>query len=589
MSHQAVVCTRQGIFMGFVSRFRIGTRLAMGFGLMLLLIAGMIVSSYGALQRIGAENSQLIDQELVKVSAVAVIDTTTRANGLNTTELLLVEPAQLPVIQARMQQNRLAIDEALKTLDRLVVKPEGRAALSELQTARAAYVASFAKIAPLVQAGQIDEARQLVHKETLPALGRLQQPIDTLRQLQDTLAQQHGAAVTAGITSARNLMLVLGGAALVLGLVASALLARSIVLPLRNGVVVANRIAAGDLTQTVEASGKDEVADLLRAIGTMQAGLRQLVAQVHQGVEHVGSASSQIASANKDLSGRTEAQASALEQSAAAMEELTSAIAINADNAQEARTLAVNASTVAEAGGETVGSVVRTMRSIDESSRRIGEIIGVIDGIAFQTNILALNAAVEAARAGEQGRGFAVVAGEVRSLAQRSAEAAKEIKGLISTSVEKVGEGTQLVHNAGAAMQNIVSSVQKVTEVIAHIASSAREQSDGIALVNDAIAQLDQATQQNAALVEESAAAAESLREQADRMKQAVAVFKLAGSSYQAAAVQSVAPRAVAVPAAIKATAKAAPARQLAARASGPKMGQAPAQPAADNGDWESF
>ena len=216
MSHQAVVCTRQGIFMGFVSRFRIGTRLAMGFGLMLLLIAGMIVSSYGALQRIGAENSQLIDQELVKVSAVAVIDTTTRANGLNTTELLLVEPAQLPVIQARMQQNRLAIDEALKTLDRLVVLPQGRAALSELQTARAAYVASFAKIAPLVQAGQIDEARQLVHKETLPALGRLQQPIDTLRQLQDTLAQQHGAAVTAGITSARNLMLVLGGAALVL-------------------------------------------------------------------------------------------------------------------------------------------------------------------------------------------------------------------------------------------------------------------------------------------------------------------------------------------------------------------------------------
>jgi len=534
MSHQAVVCTRQGIFMGFVSRFRIGTRLAMGFGLMLLLIAGMIVSSYGALQRIGAENSQLIDQELVKVSAVAVIDTTTRANGLNTTELLLVEPAQLPVIQARMQQNRLAIDEALKTLDRLVVKPEGRAALSELQTARAAYVASFAKIAPLVQAGQIDEARQLVHKETLPALGRLQQPIDTLRQLQDTLAQQHGAAVTAGITSARNLMLVLGGAALVLGLVASALLARSIVLPLRNGVVVANRIAAGDLTQTVEASGKDEVADLLRAIGTMQAGLRQLVAQVHQGVEHVGSASSQIASANKDLSGRTEAQASALEQSAAAMEELTSAIAINADNAQEARTLAVNASTVAEAGGETVGSVVRTMRSIDESSRRIGEIIGVIDGIAFQTNILALNAAVEAARAGEQGRGFAVVASEVRSLAGRSAEAARQIKQLVAASMEQVNSGTALADQAGHAMTDVVGAIKRVSQLVVDISTAMREQSTGVGQVGEAIAQLDQTTQQNAALVEETAAASQSLDDQARSLVASVALFRIDAAAQMA-------------------------------------------------------
>jgi methyl-accepting chemotaxis protein len=534
MSHQAVVCTRQGIFMGFVSRFRIGTRLAMGFGLMLLLIAGMIVSSYGALQHIGAENSQLIDQELVKVSAVAVIDTTTRANGLNTTELLLVEPAQLPVIQARMQQNRLAIDEALKTLDRLVVKPEGRAALSELQTARAAYVASFAKIAPLVQAGQIDEARQLVHNETLPALGRLQQPIDTLRQLQDTLAQQHGAAVTAGITSARNLMLVLGGVALVLGLVASALLARSIVLPLRNGVVVANRIAAGDLTQTVEASGKDEVADLLRAIGTMQAGLRQLVAQVHQGVEHVGSASSQIASANKDLSGRTEEQASALEQSAAAMEELTSAIAINADNAQEARTLAVNASTVAEAGGETVGSVVRTMRSIDESSRRIGEIIGVIDGIAFQTNILALNAAVEAARAGEQGRGFAVVASEVRSLAGRSAEAARQIKQLVAASMEQVNSGTALADQAGHAMTDVVGAIKRVSQLVVDISTAMREQSTGVGQVGEAIAQLDQTTQQNAALVEETAAASQSLDDQARSLVASVALFRIDAAAQMA-------------------------------------------------------
>ena len=333
--------------------------------------------------------------------------------------------------------------------------------------------------------------------------------------------------MTAGITSARNLMLVLGGAAMLLGLVASALLARSIVRPLKAGVAVADRIAAGDLTQTVDASGHDEVADLLRALGSMQAGLRQLVAQVHQGVEHVGSASSQIASANKDLSGRTEAQASALEQSAAAMEELTSAIAINADNAQQARALAMNASTAAEAGGETVGSVVRTMRSIDESSRRIGEIIGVIDGIAFQTNILALNAAVEAARAGEQGRGFAVVASEVRALAGRSAEAARQIKQLIGASMDQVNSGTALADQAGHAMTDVVGAIKRVSQLVVDIATAMQEQSTGVGQVGEAIAQLDQTTQQNAALVEETAAASQSLDEQARHLVASVALFRI--------------------------------------------------------------
>ena len=251
--------------MGWVARWRIGARLAMGFGLLLLLIAALIGSSYRSLQDIGEENRQLLEQELVKVAAVSVIDTATRANGLATSELLLVAPQQVPEVQARINANRVRIDEALQTLDRLVTRPEGRAALVQLRTARAAYVASCSKIPPLVLADQLEQARQRVRDDTLPALGRLQAPIDTLRQLQESLAQAHGQAVTDGIGEARTLLVVLGTAALLLGCVASVVLARSIVRPLRNGVAMADRIAAGDLTQPVDTQGHDEVADLLRA------------------------------------------------------------------------------------------------------------------------------------------------------------------------------------------------------------------------------------------------------------------------------------------------------------------------------------
>jgi len=297
--------------------------------------------------------------------------------------------------------------------------------------------------------------------------------------------------------------------------------------PIREAQAAAHRIAEGDLTVDLRSEGRDEIGSLLQAMQSMQVALREVVGRVRSNADSVATASAQIAQGNQDLSGRTEQQASSLQQTAASMEELGSTVNQNADNARQASQLALGASQVAVKGGEVVAQVVDTMKGINNSSRQIADIIGVIDGIAFQTNILALNAAVEAARAGEQGRGFAVVASEVRSLAQRSAEAAKEIKSLITASVERVEQGTALVDQAGATMEEVVASIRRVTDIVGEISSASVEQSSGVAQVGQAVTQMDQATQQNAALVEESAAAAESLKQQAQGLVQAVAVFKL--------------------------------------------------------------
>ena len=306
-------------------------------------------------------------------------------------------------------------------------------------------------------------------------------------------------------------------------------MSRLIVQPLKNAIVTAGRIADGDLSSDITVVSSDETGQLMQALKDMSASLVKVVGQVRQGTDTIATASSQIAAGNQDLSSRTEQQASSLEETAASMEELTSTVKQNADNARQANQLAVSASGVAVKGGTVVSQVVDTMSAINASSKKIVDIIGVIDGIAFQTNILALNAAVEAARAGEQGRGFAVVATEVRSLAQRSAAAAKEIKSLIQSSVEKVDSGTQLVANAGVTMNEIVQGVQRVNGIIGEISTAAAEQSDGISQVNVAVTQLDQMTQQNGALVGESTMAAENLREQAQRLADLVAVFHVAG------------------------------------------------------------
>jgi len=348
-----------------------------------------------------------------------------------------------------------------------------------------------------------------------------------ISQAERVLLVQRGAA--AGSLRTRTTMVLLGGGAIaaLLACVLAFLLNRNITRPLREAVNLAQRVAKGDLSSHIVVRSKDETGDLIAALRDMNAALVAIVGDVRGGTDTIATASAQIAAGNMDLSSRTEQQASSLEETASSMEELTAAVKQNADNAQAARTLAASASAVAVQGGAVVADVVQTMGSINDSSRKIADIIGVIDGIAFQTNILALNAAVEAARAGEQGRGFAVVATEVRNLAQRSASAAREIKGLIDDSVDKVGAGNKLVEQAGATMRQVVDSVQRLSGIIGEITDASEEQRVGIEQVNEAITQMDQVTQQNAALVEEAAAAANAMQEQAQQLSQSVQVFRL--------------------------------------------------------------
>jgi methyl-accepting chemotaxis protein len=393
------------------------------------------------------------------------------------------------------------------------------------------YLQIHEQVLVLSRKNETEKAMALLENDSRKLFDSSSATLMKLIELNSVGAKASANDAAMAYATARNTMLGAVALAFVLISAAAVWLIRSITGPLNQALAAADRVAAGDLSGHIDVTSQDETGQVLQALERMQASLTQVVSNVRQNSESVATASAQIAQGNLDLSQRTEEQASALEETAASMEQLSSTVKQNADYAEQANQLAQGASVVAIKGGHVVGQVVQTMKGINDSSKRIADIISVIDGIAFQTNILALNAAVEAARAGEQGRGFAVVATEVRSLAGRSAEAAKEIKSLITASVERVEQGTALVDQAGATMAEVVSSIKRVTDIMGEISAASAEQSSGVAQVGEAVSQMDQVTQQNAALVEESAAAAESLRAQAQQLVQTVAVFKLSPHS----------------------------------------------------------
>ena len=423
--------------------------------------------------------------------------------------------------------------ELIRQIEPLLAGDQEKAMLQAILAQRAAYQAAKEKVMAAKKAGDSTATGLAFEGSFLPAASAYQNSIQAMLAMQRKSIDETASAIEQANSRTLALLLLLGTLAVLTGAVCAVLITRSITVPLKAAVALAGTVASGDLSTRFGPAARDEIGNLMRALQAMNDALTRVVSQVQNGTKAIAIGSTGIAAGNLDLSARTEQQASSLEETAAAMDELTSTVRQNADNAHQANQLALAASRVARKGGAIVGQVVDTMGSIERSSRKIVDIIGVIDGIAFQTNILALNAAVEAARAGEQGRGFAVVASEVRTLAQRSAGAAREIKALIGDSVAQVSNGTRLVREAGSTIGDVVDSVARVTDIMSEISAASNEQRAGIDQVNQAIAQMDQVTQQNAALVEEAAAAAASLEEQAARLAHVAAGFTLTAPGRQ--------------------------------------------------------
>jgi methyl-accepting chemotaxis protein len=512
-----------------------------------LVIVGLVASSVYTAQQLGQIDAGTERAERVLVpqlDRMADVELAITRSSLQVRHAMLARtPEERAATLASIGQLKSNIDALMAEFEKNVSTDAGRKRIGGLKAAMANFWTVGGENIGLIKAGDTAGAFAFLVDKTIPARDALLTQIsETVNYQEDTLRSQI-AAVRGPATSTRNGVIAMG-IAISLGLM---LLAWTVGNQLRGRVrearETAERVRDGDFARAVVDPRHDEFSPLIAALGEMQTSLTRVVAEVRANAENVATASAQIAQGNKDLSHRTEQQASSLQQTAATMEELGTTVRQNADNAQQANQLARAASGVAVKGGEVVGQVVETMKGISDSSRRIADIIGTIDGIAFQTNILALNAAVEAARAGEQGRGFAVVASEVRSLAQRSAEAAKEIKSLIGASVERVEEGTALVGKAGQTMDEVVSSIRRVTDIVGEISSASVEQSSGVGQVGQAVTQMDQATQQNAALVEQSAAAAESLKTQADTLVRTVSVFKLAHGPQATATPTAAAPQ----------------------------------------------
>jgi methyl-accepting chemotaxis protein len=513
---------------------KIGARLGLGFGVLLALLimmAGVSVWQKGHLAAVSSTYAvDLVPSAQAQHEIALSLASIRRYENRH---ILMNTDAAMDEVEAKIEASRKTIAATLDMYAKQLVSDEAdRQAMNKVKVALDDYYAEWDKVRlasrkTAIDPTQTEAATTLLIGDSAQKFEIAIVAVDQWWDLNVKLSNEQSSNAQSTYSNAKATLLALVAAALALGIFAAVMITRSIVAPLRRAVKLASTVAAGDLSSRIDTRGKDETAQLLQALDGMQSSLIGVVANVRSNAEGVATASAQIAQGNLDLSGRTEDQASALEETAASMDQLGSTVKQNADNARQANHLAQSASTVAILGGEVVGQVVETMKGINESSQKIADIISVIDGIAFQTNLLALNAAVEAARAGEQGRGFAVVASEVRSLAGRSAEAAKEIKTLITASVERVEHGTALVDKAGATMTEVVTSIKRVTDMVREISAASVEQSAGVSQVGEAVTQMDQATQQNAALVEESAAAAESLKVQAHQLVQAVAVFKL--------------------------------------------------------------
>jgi len=523
--------------MNLLSNMKIGQRLALGFGVVLALSILITVIGILKLDAVADAAERMLDQPVKKERMISDWSANIGVAVIRTSAIIKSSDTSLTEFFAKnTEETNAKAAMYLKEVEKLLTTPEEKETFAKMISLRGAYAGGRAEAVRLKSEGKIEESMQVHDKVYIPAAQAYQANIQSLVALQRKQVDDLQRQIQHVKEDSRRTVVLLGILSVAFGALCAWWLTRSITRPVQAAVSLARRVAAGDLSSRRQASAKDEIGALQDALADMNEHLLGLVTEIRSGSHAIATASSEIAAGNLDLSARTEEQAGSLEETASSMEELTSTVAQNAGNARQASVLATSASEVAGRGGVVVSQVVQTMAAINESSKRIADIIGVIDGIAFQTNILALNAAVEAARAGEQGRGFAVVASEVRNLAHRSAAAAKEIKVLIDDSVARVDDGARLVDQAGATMTEIVGSVERVAGIIGEITVATDEQTAGIGQINGAISQMDQVTQQNAALVEQAAAASNAMHEQAAQLLQAVSVFKLADDAQPAAA-----------------------------------------------------